>query len=176
MIAACPLQAGPIFTTFKDLSLCGFFQRVDVTKLTDVAIEWKDLCVLELPGTGWCAIVGHKRQEDLLRAVVPLPLHTSSLKPSNLKSIFSALSTLTQSDLPQPIPALIPDITSLRRDLATRRGHDPPPVTETESETVPTNQDIDKEMIYMGIVTSDSTVVYYKLTKGIKKPADIPDE
>ena len=36
--------------------------------------------------------------------------------------------------------------------------------------------ELDKEMIYMGIVTSDSTVVYYKLTKGIKKPADIPDE
>lgn len=36
--------------------------------------------------------------------------------------------------------------------------------------------ELDKEMIYMGIVTTDSTVVYYKLTKGIKKPADIPDE
>ena len=35
---------------------------------------------------------------------------------------------------------------------------------------------IDRGMIYIAIVTSDSTVVYYKLTKGIKKPADIPDE
>lgn len=39
-----------------------------------------------------------------------------------------------------------------------------------------TNNEIDKEMIYMAIVTSDSTVVYYRLSRGIKKPADIPDE
>jgi len=48
-----------------------------------------------------------------------------------------------------------------------------------EKEEVPgggSGTELDKEMIYMGIVTSDSTVVYYKLTKGIKKPADIPDE
>lgn len=65
---------------------------------------------------------------------------------------------------------------TLRRDLATRRGHDPP---AGEDEVIPElekNEEIDKEMIYMGIATSDSTVVYYKLTKGIKKPADIPDE
>jgi len=38
------------------------------------------------------------------------------------------------------------------------------------------NNELDREMIYIAIVTSDSTVVYYKLSKGIKKPADIPDE
>lgn len=36
--------------------------------------------------------------------------------------------------------------------------------------------DLDRDLIYMAIVTSDSTVVYYKLAKGIRKPADIPDE
>ena len=43
-----------------------------------------------------------------------------------------------------------------------------------EAENV--SMDIDKDMIYMAIVTADSTVVYYRLSKGIKKPADIPDE
>ncbi len=38
------------------------------------------------------------------------------------------------------------------------------------------NREIDKDMIYMAITNPDSTVVYYKLTRGIKKPADIPDE
>lgn len=45
---------------------------------------------------------------------------------------------------------------------------------DAEAETV--SMDIDKDMIYMAIVTADSTVVYYRLSKGIKKPADIPDE
>lgn len=43
-------------------------------------------------------------------------------------------------------------------------------------EAAEVNESIDRETIYLAIVTSDSTVVYYKLSKGIKKPADIPDE
>jgi len=38
------------------------------------------------------------------------------------------------------------------------------------------NGEIDAETIYMAIATTDSTVVYYRLSRGIKKPADIPDE
>ena len=38
------------------------------------------------------------------------------------------------------------------------------------------NEQLDREMIYVAIVASDSTTVYYKLSKGIKKPADIPDD
>jgi hypothetical protein len=57
------------------------------------------------------------------------------------------------------------------------KGEDIPEEKEEASESgTGTGTELDKEMIYMGIVTSDSTVVYYKLTKGIKKPADIPDE
>jgi hypothetical protein len=143
---------------------------------------------MELPGTGWCCIVGHKRQEvrllqsiwlilaniqDALRAVVPLPLHSTSLKPSSLRAIFSSLAKLTVSDLPEPIPVLAPDISTIRKEVATSKGEDIP---EEKEEAPETGIELDKEMIYMGIVTTDSTVVYYKLTKGIKKPADIPDE
>lgn len=138
--------------------------------------------------------------------MIPLPLHTKSLKPSSLASIFSSISTLGVADLPKPIPALVPDLEDLRRDLAIRRGHDPPSsdqptdshaadIADESEEKGETKEDdetkqkggevehnekggeeIEKETIYMGIVTSDSTVVYYKLTQGIKKPADIPDE
>jgi hypothetical protein len=157
--------------------------------------------MLELPGTGWCAIVGHKRQEvctglpprpvqlveadyqDALKAVVPLPLHTTSLKPSSLKSIFSSLAGMTISDLPASIPPLAPDVTTLRNQILAQKGQDTDTIEEEREEEEEgkaekeiTKQELDKEMIYMGIVTSDSTVVYYKLTKGIKKPADIPDE
>ena len=60
--------------------------------------------------------------------------------------------------------------------MALKKGQDIPEEEEEEKETVETEAELDKEMIYMGIVTTDSTVVYYKLTKGIKKPADVPDE
>ena len=105
-----------------------------------------------------------------------MPLHSTSLKPSSLKAIFSSLSSLTISDLPEPIPLLAPDIATLRREVALKKGQDIPEEEEQEKETVKTDVELDKEMIYMGIVTTDSTVVYYKLTKGIKKPADVPDE
>jgi hypothetical protein len=80
---------------------------------------------------------------------------------------------LTISDLPEPIPVLAPDIATLRAQVAKAKGEDIP---EEKDEVSGSGTELDKEMIYMGIVTSDSTVVYYKLTKGIKKPADIPDE
>jgi len=111
--------------------------------------------------------------------VVPLPLHSTSLKPSSLKSIFASLARLTISDLPEPIPLLAPDIATLRRQVTISKEIDEPLVEENEEETVSASgsgTELDKEMIYIGIVTTDSTVVYYKLTKGIKKPADIPDE
>jgi hypothetical protein len=79
------------------------------------------------------------------------------------------------SDLPEPIPVLAPDIATLRREVATTKGEEIPEEKD-EVDGSGTGTELDKEMIYMGIVTSDSTVVYYKLTKGIKKPADIPDE
>jgi hypothetical protein len=63
LIVACPLQAGPLYTTFKDLSLCEYPEASNTTYADSVAVEWRDLRVLELPGTGWCAIIGHKRQE-----------------------------------------------------------------------------------------------------------------
>jgi len=82
---------------------------------------------------------------------------------------------MTVSDLPEPIPVLAPDIATLRKEAAMARGDDIPEEKE-EVFGSGSGMELDKEMIYIGIVTSDSTVVYYKLTKGIKKPADIPDE
>jgi hypothetical protein len=82
-------------------------------------------------------------------------------------------------DLPEPIPLLAPDIATLRRQVTESKGLEGPIEEEDETKVdnaTGTGSELDKEMIYMGIVTSDSTVVYYKLTKGIKKPADIPDE
>ena len=43
-----PLQAGPLYTAYKDLAL---------------AVEWQDLRIVPLEGTEWVCIVGHKRRE-----------------------------------------------------------------------------------------------------------------
>lgn len=85
---------------------------------------------------------------------------------------------MTIEDLPEPVPLLAPDIASLRRQVNESKGQEAPIEEDEEAkeDSAGDGPEIDKEMIYMGIVTSDSTVVYYKLTKGIKKPADIPDE
>lgn len=120
--------------------------------------------------------------------MLPLPLHTTSLHPSSLRAIFSALSTLQYDDLPPVIPPLAPSVDELRR-LATKSKAAEPEFVEAdgllgegtdEPSSEPAEQavstEIDRDMLYMAVVTSDSTVVYYRLSKGIKKPADIPDE
>lgn len=48
LTAACPLQAGPLRTAISDLAL---------------AVEWRELRPLQLPGTQWAVVVGHKRAE-----------------------------------------------------------------------------------------------------------------
>lgn len=127
--------------------------------------------------------------QDPLRAVLPLPLHTTSLHPSSLKAIFSALSSLQYHDLPPVIEPLAPSVEQLRRlafknsnqtsegsTVDQQRSEAGEVEVEADAEAETVSMDIDKDMIYMAIVTADSTVVYYRLSKGIKKPADIPDE
>ncbi|WVF69785.1 hypothetical protein IAT40_004564 [Kwoniella sp. CBS 6097] len=176
-----PSQAGPLLTTVYDLTL---------------AVGWIDTRITSLGG--WVVLVGHKRKEDPLRAVLPLPMHTTSLKPSSLRSIFNALSTTSLDDLPEPFEPLAPTVDELREKLEgsavavavapseveaadedssqADRQHTSDQSQSTSSTTTTTTPELDKETIYTAIVTPDSTVVYYKLSKGIKKPADIPDE
>jgi hypothetical protein len=119
--------------------------------------------------------------QDPLRLVVPLPLHTTSLTPSSLRDIFYALETLTE--LPEPLPPLAPSVEELQRkggvvadDCISNQdaGIDVHGGSGREEPVV--NSQLDRDLIYIAIVASDSTVVYYKLSKGIKKPSDVPDE
>lgn len=127
--------------------------------------------------------------QDPLRAVLPLPLHTTSLKPASLKAIFSSLSTLGFDDLPEVLPPFAQSIEEVQNSLGIaprgveEEAEDPEQEDVQRSEAVKGEEsaedkssEIDKETIYMAIVTSDSTVVYYRLSRGIRKPADIPDE
>ncbi|RSH80017.1 uncharacterized protein EHS24_009688 [Apiotrichum porosum] len=172
IVTAAPEQAGVLTATVRDLSL---------------AVEWQQLRPLVLPGTQWAVIVGRKRAGDPLRAVLPLPFHTNSLTPPELKSIFSALETLTVQSLPEPLPPLAATPEQLREELARRtvdketEGHgDEETASElaplAEAKTIAEELVFDKDTLYVAIGATDSTVVYYKLSRGIKKPADIPDE
>ncbi|WVN89427.1 uncharacterized protein L203_104650 [Cryptococcus depauperatus CBS 7841] len=160
-----PLQAGPLLTSVKDLSL---------------SIGWSDLRVVRLKGEeDWVVVVGRKKKQDPLRAILPLPLHTTSLRPSSLRSIFSGLAGLQADKLPEPIPPFAP----LLDELCERLGKidqavndEPQGQEQQKNEQDRETLEVDQNTLYMAIVTGDSTVVYYKVSKGIKKPADIPDE
>ncbi|KIY33592.1 hypothetical protein I305_03984 [Cryptococcus gattii E566] len=168
-----PLQAGPLLTSIKDLSL---------------SVGWCDLRIVPLSGDAseWVVMVGHKRKEDPLRAVLPLPLHTTSLRPSVLKSIFKELALIEVTSLAEPIPPFAPTLDGLREQLSQIQVPEDAEKTQEddkgerertqEGKLGEESEEFDRETIYMAIVTGDSTVVYYKLSKGIKKPADIPDE
>ena len=123
--------------------------------------------------------------QDPIRAVLPLPLHTTQLHPSSLKSIFSALESLDTSALPPILPPYVKDIEETRKRARRKPQHHTMGLYTEDTERTADhelldektgNEEIERDMIYIAIVTSDSTVVYYRLTKGIKKPTDIPDE
>jgi hypothetical protein len=122
----------------------------------------------------------HTNPKDPLRAVLPLPLHTTALTPSALKAIFAALASLDASAIPVPLPPYVPSIAELQDKLGKKRSGEQEAMGDEEreesAETSVVNEEIDRDMIYTAISTTDSTVVYYRLSKGIKKPADIPDE
>ncbi|OCF58790.1 hypothetical protein L486_03280 [Kwoniella mangroviensis CBS 10435] len=152
-----PIQAGALLTTIYDLTL---------------SVGWIDTRLTDLGG--WVALIGHKTKSDPLRAVIPLPIHTTSLKPSSLKSIFNALSSLSLENLPQASEKLAPTMDDLKLTIQEQSGTN----HNVNDQTIQAEEGsiLDQETIYTSIVTPDSTVVYYKISRGIKKPNDIPDE
>jgi hypothetical protein len=138
--------------------------------------------------------------KDPLRVVLPLPLHTTSLRPSVLKTIFGALAELPLEGIPGPDELIVPTIKEVQREMDRRKDRAEAKedgIDDDDDDDDDQHQDnvvsgrtkaemkqhgtevqvqIDRSTLYLAIVTTDSTVVYYKLSKGIKKPADIPDE
>lgn len=112
--------------------------------------------------------------QDPLRAVLPLPLHTTALTPKELRTIFASLLEITVDSLPEALPPLAPSMADLRIQLADKTGEKQKVDEEPESSEV--NDTFDPDTLYVAINDPDSTVVYYKLSRGIRKPHDIPDE
>lgn len=107
--------------------------------------------------------------------MLPLPLHTTALTPKELRSIFASLREVTVESLPEALPALAPTMAELRTQLAERIG-EAQEEEEEGSEPTEANSCFDPDTLYVAINDPDSSVVYYKLSRGIKKPHDIPDE
>lgn len=106
--------------------------------------------------------------------MLPLPLHTTALTPKELRAIFASLLEITVESLPDALPALAPSMADLRAQLADKTGEKQEVDDEPESSEV--NNTFDPDTLYVAISDPDSTVVYYKLSRGIRKPHDIPDE
>ncbi|KAJ9122074.1 hypothetical protein QFC24_004301 [Naganishia onofrii] len=147
-IEAYPAQAGALYTTYTDLCL---------------SHQWQDIRLLNLKQQGWVVLFGRKSLADPIRLILPLAININSLTPDALQSIFAALQSLEVNTLPQPLPPLIE---------TPKSGFEVDSVEDSDS----AEATLDKETIYISIATPDSSVVYYKLTKGIKKPQDVPDE
>ncbi len=91
-------------------------------------------------------------------------------------------------DLPSPLPDFAPSVARLRTAYKAMQG-----VNAEEHELGAVNENVEKEnaaaddaedrsnefdpnTLYTAIMCADSTVVYYNLSRGIRKPHDIPDE
>lgn len=131
--------------------------------------------------------------QDPLRAVLPLPLHTTALIPSELHAIFGALLKIEFTSLPPVVPEFAPSVDAVREEYARRTRGD---LAEIDEEKEDEDEDEDKsekkgeeaevkedkggefdpDTLYVAIGCADSTVVYYKLSRGIRKPHDVPDE
>ena len=124
--------------------------------------------------------------------MLPLPLHTTSLLPASLKSIFTAIKSLSLNNIPKADEAIVPSVAELKARAGIRPDDPSDPATSQGEAALEGGNaqeaivsvdadgqakvDIDRDTLYMAICTTDSTVVYYKLSRGVKKPADIPDE
>lgn len=106
--------------------------------------------------------------------MLPLPLHTTALTPKELRTIFASLLEVTVESLPVALPPLAPSMAELRTQLADKTGEKQD--VDDEPEATEVNNTFDPDTLYVAINDPDSTVVYYKLSRGIRKPHDIPDE
>lgn len=105
--------------------------------------------------------------------VLPLHFHAQDLTPRVLRSIYKQLSKLSVEDLP---PVLSSPYGDDEDDSEDEEEEEDRHEEGLEKKKKVTEDTLDIKTIYISIVTPDSSVVYYKLTQGIKKPDDIPDE
>lgn len=109
--------------------------------------------------------------------VLPLHITAKNLTPRILRSLFAELARLKLEDLPEAIPSPI-GVPAISEDE--EEGSEPYVTVEgdegAKERTGAAPARLDQETIYISIATPDSSIVYYKLTKGIKKPDDVPDE
>jgi hypothetical protein len=196
LIAASPLQAGALTTVARDLALA--VEWAELRPLQLPGLSWVSLVGRKRLSVSCLCVennIGSVKltPQDPLRAVLPLPIRTTALTPAELSAIFRALSLVDIESLPPAMPPLAPSLEALRELKAERAAErarakgDKEGDKEEPSSAVTEEADadagpeaaldeFDPDTLYMAITAPDSTVVYYKLSRDIRKPHDIPDE
>ncbi|CDZ96678.1 tRNA-splicing endonuclease subunit Sen15 [Phaffia rhodozyma] len=141
-----PAQAGSLFITYNDLTLSQKWHRVE---LHSILVE---------PSTSPTAtldekeirlfLLGWRKEDERPRVMIPMALN-QPLSTKWFKTTFSSLLSH-----PAYIEAGLP------------QSKECTPSTEGES---------DPPVIYTASVGKDSSVVYYRVAKGIEKPHDVPE-
>jgi hypothetical protein len=162
------------------------------------AQQWYTLRLHNLQAAGWAVLFGQKSMDvsglgalqavaalldhplnvtlqHPIRMILPIPLNSDSLTPAHLKVLYSELDMMNKNDLPNPLPSPLAQVSNKDREGADSMLEGATPIGPNDEEKAQAGH-LDKESFYISMVTPDSSVVYYKLSKGIKKPHDVPDE
>jgi len=129
-----------------------------------------------LQNAGWAVLFGQKSVEHPIRMILPVVLDTDVLTPARLKVLYRELELIDENELPPPVSSPLASIINKdSADVANSMYEGAAPVGPNDEERAQAGH-LDRETFYISIATPDSSVVYYKLSKGIKKPHDVPDE
>jgi len=160
LAALHPLQAGSLYTTFTDLML---------------SQQWYTLRLHNLQAAGWVVLFGQKSVDHPIRMVLPMASDSQALTPARLKVLYHELGLIDEDRLPPLVPSSLADAIS-KDGYVKQAMQDPATSMEASDEEKAQAGHLDKESFYLSMATPDSSVVYYKLSKGINKPHDVPDE
>jgi hypothetical protein len=107
--------------------------------------------------------------------ILPVALDSDALTPARLKVLYNELESINEDELPPPVQSPLAPVAPKDGEVANTMYEGAAPVGPNDEEKAQAGH-LDKETFYISIATPDSSVVYYKLSKGIKKPHDVPDE
>lgn len=159
-----PTYAQPLWQTFTDISLS--------QKWTQVELAWIDMGNVEAGRSGGRPIVigkrpmsGQQTKMTAQRSVIIPTLMNDRWDPDILVRLFESLERINSCPRPST-----DSMTSLNNDMAGWELVDKsPPLAGT-------GDDIARDHVFFAITDLDSSIVYYRIWKGIKKPKEWRDE
>ncbi|KAL7410285.1 tRNA intron endonuclease [Mrakia frigida] len=146
-LLSSPTYAGPLFIVYNDLTLSQKWHTV-----TPLAMQSSDIASSSNPTGTRPFLMAYRKEEERPRVIVPISL-SESLSPKWFRTHFSTL--LSNPSYLSAFPS-----------------HSS---TASESTAPGVEGETDPPVMYTAIVGKDSSVVYYRVAKGIEKPHDVPE-